>query len=544
MDKEKEMGNCLKKLNIPGENQKEENKENEIVIENKEQKKDKEETKENEENMEIEEDEKDKKKGEENIKIVKEENKEDKKEIKENNQEKNENKEDNKKINNSEKDKAKEDNKDKNEDKKKEEKNENKEERKENKEEKKENKEKNKENKEEKKEEIKSQNKNEKKSNKEGKKEDAKNKEKESEDKKKKEKEKSKNKSKEEDIITKNIKPRGLNNIGATCYMNSVLQCLYHIFDLSNELLKLNKKNILKKELEKKMPMTFALLEVISELTFSKNSSMSPYKFKEAIGNNETFRYYEANDSKTLTLYVLDTLNRELNENKIKVENDSIINKLRNYNDPNAKDIVQLFNENYNSIIGDLFNGLKSTNFVCLNCKNCVKNYQIFNIVTCSVEKAFMHKYKKSGGKIKELKINIIDCFIVDEEKTVFNGDNQLYCEKCDKSCDGESFNKLCISPKILILFLDRGINNRFKCDVEFPEKLDINNYLEEKGKKYELIGTIEHLGPSGQSGHFIANCKHFDGNWYIFSDSSFQTTKKNYKKYGLPYLLFYRMED
>ena len=37
--------------------------------------------------------------------------------------------------------------------------------------------------------------------------------------------------------ITSNIPPRGLNNIGATCYMNSVLQCLYHIYDLSNELL-------------------------------------------------------------------------------------------------------------------------------------------------------------------------------------------------------------------------------------------------------------------------------------------------------------------
>ena len=534
MDIEEKIGNGLKKSNIPGENKKEGNKENEIIIENKEpnkeQKTDKEEKKENEEKMQIEEDEQ-KKEDEESNKKVKEENKEDKKEIKENNQEKNENKENNKDIKNSENDKAKEDAKDKKDDKKQEEKKDSKE-----------NKEKEKDM--EKKEENKLQNKDEKNSKKEEKKEDTKNKGKEDENKKKKDKENTKKKEKEEDIITKNIKPRGLDNIGATCYMNSVLQCLYHIFDLSNELLKLSKQKVFKKELEEKMPMTYALLEVISELTFSKISSMSPYKFKEAIGNNESFRYYEANDSKTLTLYVLDTLNRELNENKIKAENDSIINKLRTYNDPNAKDTVQLFNENYNSLIGDLFNGLKSTNFVCLNCKNCVKNYQIFNIITCSVEKAFMYKYKKSGGKIKEFQIDIIDCFIVDEKKTEFNGDNQIYCEKCDKSCDGESFNKLCISPKILILFLDRGINNRFRCDVEFPEKLDINNYVEEKGKKYELIGTIEHLGPSGKSGHFIANCKHFDGNWYFFSDSSYMTTKKYYKKYGLPYLLFYRMED
>ena len=95
-----------------------------------------------------------------------------------------------------------------------------------------------------------------------------------------------------------------------------------------------------------------------------------------------------------------------------------------------------------------------------------------------------------------------------------------------------------------MIIFLDRGLNNRFMCDVDFPEELDINNYLETKGNKYKLIGVIEHLGQSGETGHFIANCKHFNGEWYIFSDSTIYPTKNNYNKYGIPYLLFYRRED
>jgi ubiquitin C-terminal hydrolase len=345
--------------------------------------------------------------------------------------------------------------------------------------------------------------------------------------------------------ITKEIIPRGLNNIGSTCYMNSVLQNLYHVYDLSNELLKLYTKNEESREKLEKLPMTSALLEVITELSYGKENSMSPHKFKKIIGKDELFRYFEANDSKTLTLYVLDNLNKELNENKIITENENLISKIRTYKEKDAENIVKLFNENYNSLIGDLFNGLKLTNYVCLKCKNCVKNYQIFNIITFNIEKTFSLKYNKNSmKKMNNLKVDIFDCFQLEIKTNQFNGDNQLFCEKCNKSNDGESNNKFIIAPKIMIVNLDRGMSNRFMCDVKFPVELDINRYLEIKGKNYQLIGTIEHLGPSGQSGHFIANCKHFDGKWYIFSDSSVYLIGNEYKKNGIPYLVFYEREN
>ena len=38
------------------------------------------------------------------------------------------------------------------------------------------------------------------------------------------------------------IKPKGLKNIDGTCYMNSTLQCFYHIKDLTDYFLKIKKK--------------------------------------------------------------------------------------------------------------------------------------------------------------------------------------------------------------------------------------------------------------------------------------------------------------
>ena len=333
-----------------------------------------------------------------------------------------------------------------------------------------------------------------------------------------------------DNIINGEITPRGLNNIGATCYMNSVLQCFYHVFDLSNELIKL--KNID----ERKMPMTSAYLEVITELTFSKEKSISPIKFKIMISNNELFEGIGANDAKSLTLYILETLNEEFNGNNLGINNEKLLNKIRNIKNKEMEKIVNNFNSQYNSIIADLFYGLKMTTYKCLTCNDSPADYQLFNIINLPIEQTFIEMKKE------ELKVDILECLKVEQKPKYFNGNNQLFCDKCNKMVDGESVNRIYMAPKIMILFLDRGFNNSFKCEVTFPETLNMKEFTDIDGGEYHLIGVIEHLGPSSNSGHFIATCKHFNGNWYLFSDSQI-IPLQNYKKEGEPYLLFYRRD-
>ena len=142
--------------------------------------------------------------------------------------------------------------------------------------------------------------------------------------------------------------------------------------------------------------------------------------------------------------------------------------------------------------------------------------------------------------------MTIYECFDNEISDTDFKGDNQVFCNKCRKMTDSLGKSKIYSSPHVLVLILDRGKGNKFDCDVEFYETIDIKKYVESHDcpVKYNLIGIISHLGESSMSGHFIADCKHFDGKWYTFNDSIVSGPYNSYQKHGTPYILFYQNSE
>ena len=113
----------------------------------------------------------------------------------------------------------------------------------------------------------------------------------------------------------------GLNNIGATCYMNATIQCFSRTTDLSNYFL--NPENISQFTTDKKL--SFSYYNLISNLWKSQNeelTSYSPYDFKNIISElNPLFQGIAANDSKDLILFILQQLHQEL---KIEVKENNL----------------------------------------------------------------------------------------------------------------------------------------------------------------------------------------------------------------------------
>ena len=125
------------------------------------------------------------------------------------------------------------------------------------------------------------------------------------------------------------------------------------------------------------------------------------------------------------------------------------------------------------------------------------------------------------------------------------NGDNQMYCNICKRNCDALCSTNLYSAPNYLIINLNRGLGKVYTCQVLFPEKLNILNYVSYKeGNTYfGLYAVISHIGPSSMSGHFITYIKNeIDKNWYKYNDSFVEPCrqKDEYTK-GIPYLLFYQ---
>ena len=341
----------------------------------------------------------------------------------------------------------------------------------------------------------------------------------------------------------------GLNNVGSTCFMNATLQCLLHISELNLYFLNEypNDYNILRTKNSSSETMgniSLAYYNVINEVYlksiqcnnnyYMNNNSFAPNEFKETLGKyNSQFRYYEANDSKDLILYLLQTFHEELNYFG---DQPFPVNLLRP-NQLNRADTFNYFNNTYNiqnfSIVSKLFYGTYENIIKCCNCNKMYFSYQKFEFISFST-------YNYRNGIF-----NICDGFQDNQAIQYLQGNNKYFCPSCQNLYDGETCCKIITPPSKLIINIDYGKNkiNNVK-QLIFDEMIDITSFINFNfGKKiiYQISGVCTHLGSSGPTGHYIAYCRNKQtGMWYNFNDSFVRLCDKNEIYRGSPYLLVY----
>lgn len=345
----------------------------------------------------------------------------------------------------------------------------------------------------------------------------------------------------------------GLNNIGATCYMNATLQCLSNTKDLNNFFLIKFKYD--KKAENKKLTNAFYI--VLKNLWKKKRNGKSydPTDFKNIISEmNSLFEGVQANDSKDLINFLLEQMHEELNvikedPNEINTGNNLIVAPQQQNNRSLIYDIfLKNFKKNFNSIISELFYGFTETEIICQNCQTKKYNYEIITFLEFPLE-TINKFYKKTPLVVnyqqQQPDINIKECFQFYQKGELLTNENMMYCDFCKYTCNSLYTSRIYKPPKYFILILNRGKGNVYNCNVNFTETLDLKPYVvsgEKNNYLYDLYAVICHFGPSSMGGHFVAFCRNkINDKWYCYNDSS--VTLCNEKEFlkGVPYILFYQ---
>ena len=207
------------------------------------------------------------------------------------------------------------------------------------------------------------------------------------------------------------ISPKiGLQNIGATCYMNSTLQCFCHIKKLV-EYFKYNSNIIEFVNKDKENKSLTSSFKLLIENLWPKaiiNKYYAPEDFKKKISVlNPLFEGIAANDAKDLVNFIIMKLHEELNQPK----NNSDTNNNNLFYDQTNQPLMYNnfktdFGKNNNSIISDLFYATNCNLTKCNFCNKIIYNYQIYFFLVFPLEEVRKFKINKYNNSSNNNMIN------------------------------------------------------------------------------------------------------------------------------------------
>ncbi|KAI3859498.1 hypothetical protein MKW92_005756 [Papaver armeniacum] len=281
--------------------------------------------------------------------------------------------------------------------------------------------------------------------------------------------------------------PIGLKNLGNTCYLNSVLQCLTYTSPLANFCLK-NQHSINCNSQNINCP--FCLLETRIVRSHTVDSQFdAPYKIQNClpIFSNQ-FRLGRQEDAHEFLRYVIDACH-------------NTCLKINKTNSP----------ESTTTIVKEIFGGELQSQVKCLSCG--AESNKIDEIMDISLD-----LYQSSS--LKAALQRFFKPEILDES-------NKYKCDKCEKLVSARKQMSILQSPNILVIQLKRfeGIfGGKIDRKIAFEEGLVLSNYMcresQDPHPEYNLFGTIVHAGYSPDSGHYYAYVKNAMDRWYCCNDS------------------------
>ncbi|KAL7546415.1 hypothetical protein ACHAWF_009751 [Thalassiosira exigua] len=332
----------------------------------------------------------------------------------------------------------------------------------------------------------------------------------------------------------------GLHNLGNSCYMNSILQCMNHIKPIVEYFL----KGEYLREINGNNPLgsggwvAMAYASFLNEIYSGEYSILAPRLMKQIVGLfAPQFNNNDQHDSQEFYQYLMGGLHEDLNRVKDKphVEHTDALGM---QDSVAAMESWRKYLLRNDSVFVDFTHGLHRSH---INCPSCGKESVKFDVYS-SLYLPLVPPGNRPSISLKDC----LDQFAAGEQ---LDEHNAWYCSNCKKDVCALKQIDLWNTPDIIVLNLNRfTFEKKIKDRVDFPiDRLDLSSYLigprdPDAPPVYKLFGVSEHSGSTAHSGHYTATVRNSeDGNWYRYNDSHVGTTSGDAAVTGGAYLLFYQ---
>jgi ubiquitin C-terminal hydrolase len=325
----------------------------------------------------------------------------------------------------------------------------------------------------------------------------------------------------------------GLTNLGNTCFMNSIIQCLNNTIPLLTYFMSNEYKDDI--NMEKPEAEIAIIWSQLSRALWFRNAVCTPDNFLRIIQENAMIKGYghftgfEQNDSQEFLQFFLESLHTALSGERdmnITGEIKSPLDKLhldacksfKNYFENEYSEIINIFYGQYYSRI--------TTHNINTGKREISENFEPFSTLSLEIP------------NLEDSDLNIYNCL-----------DNFSKNEELDT--DNKNINKFkeCLFwslPDILIILFKRFDNsgNKINTCINFPIKdLSFQNYIKgypkEREKKYDLYAVSNHSGNT-MGGHYFSYVKNKDNNWYKYNDNIVSSMSEEEVVSSFAYCLFY----